>query len=263
MSLAEYQAFLDSLKKTKDPNEKILRDRLLGDVVPIIEQVEEAQQKKLHRREKELVVLQKLASAKRSSRLAGKHEKERLEREAVEEEHRQEAERIAERKKQEEQKKIEKERIYRLMTREQRLKDREEKRRKQEEELAAIAEQAQKAENGESRVSERNLKLEMAKREQDLAALQAEEDHWFFDCSGCGVHGVDLVCCVLNMPLCFPLTVDRMTAPTALLAKTATFGSTANVLELHKKRRNRMISISCAAIASTVWKNPTVQRYRP
>ena len=186
---------MDTIKKTKDPNEKILRDTLLNDVIPVIEQAEEAQQKKLQRREKELIVMEKLANAKRSSRLAGKQEKERLAREAAEEERKREEERLAEIKKQEEKESIEKERLYRLMTREQRLKDREEKRRKHEEELAAIAEQAKQAESGESRVSERQLKAQLAKREQDLAALQAEDDHWFFDCSGCGVHGQDLVRC--------------------------------------------------------------------
>ncbi|KAL1954358.1 hypothetical protein VTO42DRAFT_1385 [Malbranchea cinnamomea] len=192
VTLAEYQAFVKSLEKTKDPNEKILRDRLVKDVLPVIQQSEEAQQKKIQRREKELITLQKLANAKRSSRLAEKQERERRAREAAEEERRREAERIAELKKQEEQERIEKERLYRLMTREQRLKDREERRRKHEEELAAIAEQAEKAKNGDARLSERQLKAEMAKREQDLAALQAEEDHWFFDCSGCGVHGENL-----------------------------------------------------------------------
>lgn len=77
------------------------------------------------------------------------------------------------------------------MTREQRLKDREEKRRLHEQQLAEMEEQAKKLETGEARVSERQLKAMMEKGKQDLEALQLEEP-WTFDCSVCGVHGENL-----------------------------------------------------------------------
>ncbi|KMU74015.1 hypothetical protein CISG_10268 [Coccidioides immitis RMSCC 3703] len=191
ITLAEYNAFIEKLRKSKDPNEQILRDRIVNDVIPVIEKAEEAQQKKIQRREKELINLQKLATAKRSSRIANKQEKERQELLAAEEAKKHEAERIAEKKQQELREKIEKERIYRLMTREQRLKDREEKRRLHEEHLAKMEEQAKKLESGEARLSERQLKAMMEKGKQDLEALQGEES-WFFDCSVCGVHGENL-----------------------------------------------------------------------
>ncbi|PGG97530.1 hypothetical protein GX51_07282 [Blastomyces parvus] len=191
ITLAQYNAFLDTIRKSKDPNEEFLRDQLVENVIPVIEKVEESHRRKIERREKELLNMQLMANAKRSSRIASKQERERQEMEAAEEARKREAERIAELKELEKQKKIEKERLYRMMTREQRLKDREEKRRQHEEELAKISEEAQKVESGESRMSERHLKTEMEKRKKDLEALKNEEQ-WIFDCSGCGVHGENL-----------------------------------------------------------------------
>lgn len=192
VTLPEYQEFLKSIQKTKDPDEQILRDRITDDVLPVIEKLEEAQQKKIARREKELLNLQKLASAKRSSRIAGKHEKERQEQEAAEEARKRQAELVAARKDAERQKKIEKERNDRMKTREQRTKEREQRRQQHEEELAKIAEEKKRIENGEGRISERQLKAEMKKRKESLEALQQPEE-WVFDCSGCGMHGENLV----------------------------------------------------------------------
>ncbi|KAI1980875.1 hypothetical protein LOZ53_006127 [Ophidiomyces ophidiicola] len=191
ITLVEYRSFVESLRKSKDPDEQILRDRLVDQVIPTIEKAEEAQQKKIQRKEKELVNLQKLATAKRSSRIASRQEKERQETFAAEEAKKREAERISTKKQQQLQEKIEKDRLYRLMTREQRLKDREEKRRQHEQHLADMEEQAKKLETGEARISERQLKAMMEKGKQDLEALQAEEP-WVFDCSVCGVHGENL-----------------------------------------------------------------------
>ncbi|OJD10013.1 hypothetical protein AJ78_08800 [Emergomyces pasteurianus Ep9510] len=191
ITLAQYNAFLDTIKKSKDPNEEFLRDQLVENVIPVIEKVEESHRRKMERRERELINMQRMANAKRSSRIASKQDRERHEKEAAEEARKREAERIMAIKEQEKQKKIEKERLYRLMTREQRLKDREEKRRLHEEELAKIAEETRKIESGEARMSERHLKAEMEKRKRDLEALQNEEQ-WIFDCSGCGVHGENL-----------------------------------------------------------------------
>ncbi|PGH36825.1 hypothetical protein GX50_00282 [[Emmonsia] crescens] len=191
ITLAQYNAFLDTIRKSKDPNEEFLRDQLVENVIPVIEKVEESHRRKIERRERELINMQRMANAKRSSRIASKQDRERQEMEAAEEARKREAERIAAIKEQEKQKKIEKERLYRMMTREQRLKDREEKRRLHEEELAKIAEETKKIESGEARMSERHLKVEMEKRKKDLEALQNEEQ-WIFDCSGCGVHGENL-----------------------------------------------------------------------
>ncbi|OAX83578.1 hypothetical protein ACJ72_02056 [Emergomyces africanus] len=191
ITLAQYNAFLDTIKKSKDPNEEFLRDQLVENVIPVIEKVEESHRRKMERRERELINMQRMANAKRSSRIASKQDRERQEMEAAEEARKREAERIMAIKEQEKRKKIEKERLYRMMTREQRLKDREEKRRLHEAELAKITEEAKKIESGEARMSERHLKAEMEKRKRDLEALQNEEQ-WIFDCSGCGVHGENL-----------------------------------------------------------------------
>ncbi|GAD95670.1 PHD finger domain protein [Paecilomyces variotii No. 5] len=191
VTLAEYQAFIDTIRKTKDPNEQILRDRLLEEVFPVLEKVEESQQRKIAKREKELFNMQLLAGAKRSGRLAQKQEREQREREEAEAAQKREAELAAARKAQEQQKKMEEERRSRMMTREQRIKDREQKRILHEEELRKMAEEQKKLENGEGRVSERHLKAEMEKRKKSLEEL-AQEDQWIFDCSGCGVHGENL-----------------------------------------------------------------------
>ena len=79
-----------------------------------------------------------------------------------------------------------------MMTREQRIRDREYKRILAEEELARAAEDAKKLENGEARLSERQLKEKLERKKRELEDLSAEEE-WTFDCSGCGVHGKNLV----------------------------------------------------------------------
>ncbi len=61
-----------------------------------------------------------------------------------------------------------------------------------EEELANLSEDNKKLEEGEGRMSERHLKAEMEKRKKALEELKQDGD-WFFDCSGCGVHGENLV----------------------------------------------------------------------
>ena len=193
IKLAQYKDLIESLKKTRDPNEKILRDRLQDQVVPIIEKGEEAQRRKIDRKERELLNLQKLAGAKRSSRLADKQDRERQEAEAAEAERKRVADLAAAHRQQEQQEKMERDRQSRMMTREQRIKDREYKRLLHEEELARIEEEAKKVEAGEARGSERHLKAQMEKRKRDLEELSAEED-WVFDCAGCGVYGKNVVC---------------------------------------------------------------------
>ncbi|KAL8913151.1 MAG: hypothetical protein Q9171_001945 [Xanthocarpia ochracea] len=191
VTLIDYQDFLDSIKKSRDADEKALHKRITEDVLPIIEKEEESQQRRLAKKERELMNMEKLATAKRSSRLASKFETERLERETAEAEQKRKADIAAALAHEEKQKKMEEARESRMMTREQRLKEREHKRILHEEELAHLSEDSKKVDTGEARMSERQLKSEMDKRKRELAAL-VEEDTWTFDCAKCGVHGENL-----------------------------------------------------------------------
>ncbi|KAL4953914.1 hypothetical protein BDW69DRAFT_148700 [Aspergillus filifer] len=191
VTLDDYKSFLESIRNTRDADEKILRDRIEEQALPIIEQEEASHERQKVKREKELFNLQLLAGAKRSSRLAQKSEKERHEREAIEAAQRREEELAEARKEEERLKKMENERHSRIMTREQRIKDRERKRVLHEAELQRIEEEQQKIERGESRTSERQLKAELEKQRKNLEDL-SQEDDWIFDCSGCGVHGENI-----------------------------------------------------------------------
>ncbi|KAL9625874.1 MAG: hypothetical protein Q9160_000195 [Pyrenula sp. 1 TL-2023] len=188
---AQYKDFLGTLEKTKDPDEKILRDNVTDNVLPVIEKAEEAQRRKLERKERELINLQKMAGAKRSSRLADKFEKEKQERDTAETERKRMVDLRAAQREQERQQKMDQDRESRMMTREQRIRDREYKRILREEELRTIEEEAKRVEAGESRGSERHLKAQMYKTKRDLEELE-DEDDWTFDCSVCGVHGANL-----------------------------------------------------------------------
>ncbi|KAL4977507.1 hypothetical protein BDW66DRAFT_132478 [Aspergillus desertorum] len=191
ITLEDYQNFLESIRNTRDADEKILRNRIEEHVLPIIEHEQAAQERQRVKREKELVNLQLLAGAKRSSRLAEKSEKERQEREAMEAARKREEELAAAREEEERLKKMENERHSRIMTREQRIKERERKRILHEAELERIQEEQKKLERGESRISERQLKAELEKQRKNLEDL-SQEDEWIFDCSGCGVHGENI-----------------------------------------------------------------------
>lgn len=192
VTLTEYQEFLESMRKSRDPEEKALFRRISDDVLPVIEKAEEAQLRRQQKRERELNSLQKLATAKRSSRLADKQEREREEQAAAEAERKRKADLVAAKEDQRRQKNMEDARESRMMTREQRIKEREYKRLLHEEELANMSEDSKKLDAGEARMSERHLKKEMAKRKKEIAALEQEDD-WTFDCSICGVHGENLV----------------------------------------------------------------------
>ncbi|KAL4787231.1 hypothetical protein BJX76DRAFT_319231 [Aspergillus varians] len=191
VTLDDYQTFLESIRNTRDADEKILRDRIEEQVLPVIEQEEAAHERQKSKREKELFNLQLLAGAKRSSRIAQKGEKERHEREAIEAAQRREEELAAARREEERLKKMQNERHSRIMTREQRIKDRERKRVLHEAELQRIEEEQKKLERGESRVSERQLRVEMERQRKNLEDL-SQEDEWIFDCAGCGVHGENI-----------------------------------------------------------------------
>ena len=71
VTLDEFNTFITSIEKSRDPNEKILRKRTVDDVLPLLEKQEEARKRKQAQKERELLNLEKLATAKRSSRIAG------------------------------------------------------------------------------------------------------------------------------------------------------------------------------------------------
>ncbi|KAL9131235.1 MAG: hypothetical protein Q9217_000777 [Psora testacea] len=190
ITLGQYQNFVESIKKSRDPDEKALCKRITEEVMPIIEQAEASQLRKKQKQERELLNMQKLATAKRSSRLEAKMERERQEREEREAEDKRKADLAEAHAYEKKQQKLEEDRESRMMTREQRLKERELKRILHEEELARMSEEEKRVDAGESRQSERHLKVEMEKKKKELAAL--EEDVWFFDCLKCGVHGENL-----------------------------------------------------------------------
>lgn len=103
----DYNLFLESLRKSRDPNEKALVKRINEQIMPILEKRVEAQRQKVLKKQRELENLQKMASAKRSSRLAGKAEARKAEEEAAEVEKRRQAELDMARKEQQRQSKME------------------------------------------------------------------------------------------------------------------------------------------------------------
>ncbi|KAH8592490.1 hypothetical protein B0O99DRAFT_485629, partial [Bisporella sp. PMI_857] len=183
----EVNALITSMERSRDANEKYLCKRIKDAVVPLLEKQEEARKRKAAQKERELLNLEKLATAKRSSRIAGKMELQKQEEEAREAERKRLNDLAMAKKEQEKWMKLEKERESRMMTREQRVKEREARRILHEEELANLSEDSKKIETGEGRISERHLKAEIEKKKHALEEL-AEEDDWIFDCI-CGAYG--------------------------------------------------------------------------
>ena len=253
VTLTEYHKFLDTIRKSKDPDEKALLKRISDDVIPVIEKAEEAQQRRQQKKEREMNNLQKLATAKRSSRLADKQEKEKEAQAAADAERKRKADLVAAKEDQEKQKKMEEARESRMMTREQRIKEREYKRLLHEEELANMSEDSKKLDAGEARMSERHLKKEIEKRKNEIAALE-QEDEWTFDCSVCGVHGENLVRLTCASSAFHTKNAPRTTALIALLVKTAISGSIAHAMGSPRQPLRRTTSISFAIIANVVLK---------
>ena len=187
VTLDELNAFIASIAKSRDPNEKVLHSRITEDHLPLLEKQEESRKRKAMQKERELLNLEKLATAKRSSRIAGKLEHQKQEEEAREAERKRAADLAMAKKEQEKMLKLEKERESRMITREQRLKERESRRILHEEELANLSEDSKKLEAGQGRLSERHLKAEIERKKQALEELADEED-WIFDCI-CGAYG--------------------------------------------------------------------------
>ncbi|KAI0009099.1 hypothetical protein F4779DRAFT_402531 [Xylariaceae sp. FL0662B] len=186
-NLTELRNFLGTIRKTRDENEKVLRSTVEDHLLPILEKQEESRKRKALQREKELLSLEKMAHAKRSSRLANKAEQQRLDEQAREEEQRRRAEEATARKEEQKRLKMERERDHRMMSREQRLRERQTRRLQHEEELAQLSEDSKNL-SSNGRLSERRLKAEIEKNKQALQELEEEEDDWIFDCI-CGVYG--------------------------------------------------------------------------
>ncbi|KAK5694380.1 hypothetical protein LTR17_024861 [Elasticomyces elasticus] len=215
ITLEEYDDFLASIFRSRDPNEKLLHKRITDDVRPIIEQREEKLRQKALKKIREMQVVEKIATAKRSSRLAGRYEKEKEERDKREEEERKERElRMAH----ESERRIAEGHESRRMTREQRIKEREVKRILHEEELQKLKAAEERGESAEQlvggdggdgegglgeeerkRISSRQAKVAREQHEREIAQLAAEDEEgggvdgkWYFDCAVCGMHGQNL-----------------------------------------------------------------------
>lgn len=80
----DYSTFMQSIRRSRGQEEKALHLRLVKQVMPVIERRAEEQRRKVIRRQKELENMEKLATAKRSSRIAGKMEKKKQQDEAEE-----------------------------------------------------------------------------------------------------------------------------------------------------------------------------------
>ncbi|CCF40852.1 PHD-finger domain-containing protein, partial [Colletotrichum higginsianum] len=185
VSLEDVQNLIASFHKTKDDNERVLRNQLQEHLLPILEKQEESRKRKEQQRERELLNLAKMANAKRSSRIANKAEQQRQEEQAQEEAKLMQTQRAVAKKEEQQRVRLEKERDSRLMSREKRLKEREVRRLQHERELSQLSEDNR---SGSSRISERRLQAEIEKNKRALEELEVEEDDWIFDCI-CGVYG--------------------------------------------------------------------------
>lgn len=222
ITLDDYQEFMATIFRSRDPNEKQLRKRLEETVIPIIEKREEAIKLKQSKKLRELENLQKMTYAKRSSRLADKADKEKEERELREIEEKRHRDLKMAHEEEERQQSIQEVshrdmltsdgggitvfcllmqgHESRRLTREQRVKEREVKRILHEEKLAQLDEQEARAvsqdANSESieakRISERQTKSQKEQLQKELAKLADEDGTWIFDCAVCGLHGENL-----------------------------------------------------------------------
>lgn len=214
ITLEDYQEFLSTIFRSRDTNEKQLRQNIEADVLPILEKRAEAIRQKQLRKQRELENLQKMTGAKRSSRLAVKADREKEEREAREAEEKKQRDIEMAHEEQERVRRAEEVGFIhsaidsitnqqqghesRRMTREQRLKERETKRILAEEELARLEAEGERgssedadAENAK-RQSERQLKTQREQLQRDLRENQDDDGEWYFDCAKCGMHGENL-----------------------------------------------------------------------
>ncbi|KAM0339472.1 hypothetical protein ACHAPU_010919 [Fusarium lateritium] len=188
VTLNDVRSIVDGFRKTRDENEKILRDQLEEHLVPILEKQEQSRQRREMQRERELTNAAKMANAKRSSRIAGKVEQQKHEEHIREEERHRREEEKSRRREELAQVKTERERDSRLISREQRLREREARRVQHEDELAQLSEDSKNLSSGSGRISERRLQADIERNKQALKELENEEEDWIFDCT-CGLYG--------------------------------------------------------------------------
>ncbi|KAI0453661.1 hypothetical protein F5B21DRAFT_478796 [Xylaria acuta] len=187
VNLNDVQIFLGTIQKTRDDNEKILRNTIQEHLLPLLEKQEESRKRKALQREKERLNLEKMAHAKRSSRIASKAEQQKIQQQAREEEEQRRKEEKAAKKEEQLRLKLEREHDYRARSREERLKERHTRRLQHEEELAQLSEDS-KSLSADNRMSQRRLEAEIAKNKRILQDLEDESDDWIFDCV-CGIYG--------------------------------------------------------------------------
>jgi len=200
VTLEDYNNFLATIFRSRDPNEKHLRKMIEERIIPLMEErAERLQQQKLAELRK-MEIQASMATAKRSGRLAAKQERDKEEQDKrdVEEKRKQELREAHE--EQERIKRAEDGHESRRQTREQRVKEREMKRILREEELAKLEEEATRASSqdptvdateadGIKRASGRQNKSERERHRQELERIAQEEDNWYFDCVKCHQHG--------------------------------------------------------------------------
>ncbi|KAH6610969.1 phd-finger domain-containing [Trichoderma cornu-damae] len=187
VTLAEVQSLVDKLATSRDENEKILRRQLRDHLVPILEKQEDERSRRELRREKELQVLAKMANAKRSSRIAMKAEqRQKEEKEKFEREQLREAAAIQHREEQQREK-VQRELEMRLVSREQRLKKREERRIIHSESDIRVPVGGGNDTTVAGEIpGQHQRKIEESM--PDIKYAQDEAEGWVFDCS-CGLYG--------------------------------------------------------------------------
>lgn len=209
ITLEEYQDYMNSIRRSKDPDEKELYKRIEEEIIPELARVAEEQEKKEIRKMKDLETLQKLANAKRSSRISARVEKQKETVQAEEAERRRQTELAMAKAEQDKQRRMEEVSVLIpglievnlhiqahesiRQTREQRVREREAAKILQEENIRKLQEEEEKLASGEARASERHLKAQMKKAEKELKKLE-EEEYWVFDCEKCSMRGERLVC---------------------------------------------------------------------
>ena len=195
VTLDEYRAVVEKFRRSKNADEKDIVEVLEDQAMPELVKAEESKVRKEVKRQKDLDNLQRMATAKRSSRLADKHEKQRQEDEVKAAELKRQQDLDMAHKEHDRQTKQEKDRESRMMTREQRIRDREMRRILHEEELAKLQDRSQSVDSSEAaaRMSERNRANMLEKRQKDLEKIKEDEqDDWDFDCEVCGVNGKNI-----------------------------------------------------------------------
>lgn len=142
-----------------------------------------------------------------------------------------------------------------MVTREQRLRERETKRILHEEQLRRLRDDEGTPESSSglgARTSERNRKVELERTQKALEQLQDDEEEWYFDCSVCGVHGKNLVSEKSSPIVVKALILVRTMARTAWPAKIVTSGNTARAMALAKQKQNRTNFTSYATAARSL-----------